>query len=112
MCCFSWCPCQSCFNQCLRLPAGGMLKAINNELSSKYQLEKMMDLKNGPTQIGTMVTVAAPEVTEVLAAAGFDWLFIDGEHGALGVSEVQLAFGGFREGFRFFMFSKIFYLRL
>lgn len=66
-----------------------MLKAINNELSSKYQLEKMMDLKNGPTQIGTMVTVAAPEVTEVLAAAGFDWLFIDGEHGALGVSEVQ-----------------------
>ncbi len=45
-------------------------------------------LKAGETLIGTMVTIPAPSVAEILADVGFDWLFIDGEHGALGTSDV------------------------
>ena len=30
--------------------------------------------------IGTIVTLASPEVTEILSTSGLDWLFIDGEH--------------------------------
>jgi 2-keto-3-deoxy-L-rhamnonate aldolase RhmA len=39
--------------------------------------------------IGTLVTLNAPEVAEILSLCRFDWLFIDMEHGALSVSEVQ-----------------------
>jgi 2-dehydro-3-deoxyglucarate aldolase/4-hydroxy-2-oxoheptanedioate aldolase len=39
--------------------------------------------------IGTLVTTAAPEVAEVLALAGFDWLFIDLEHGSLSIQNAQ-----------------------
>lgn len=37
-------------------------------------------LIEGELLIGTMVTLGAPEVAEILAAAGFDWLFLDAEH--------------------------------
>ncbi len=37
---------------------------------------------------GTMVTLPTPATSEILADAGFDWLFIDGEHGPLETSEV------------------------
>jgi 2-keto-3-deoxy-L-rhamnonate aldolase RhmA len=39
--------------------------------------------------IGTLVTLNAPEVAEILSLCGFDWLFIDMEHGALSTSGVQ-----------------------
>jgi len=39
--------------------------------------------------IGTLVTTASPEVAEVLALAGFDWLFIDLEHGSLSIRDAQ-----------------------
>jgi 2-keto-3-deoxy-L-rhamnonate aldolase RhmA len=41
--------------------------------------------------IGTLLTTASPEVAEVLALAGFDWLFIDLEHGSLSVHDAQRA---------------------
>src|SRR3974390_460076 len=41
--------------------------------------------------IGTLVTTAAPEIAEVLALAGFDWLFIDLEHGSLSIQDAQRA---------------------
>ncbi len=37
----------------------------------------------GDQLIGTMVTLGAAEVAEILALAGFDWLFLDAEHGVL-----------------------------
>jgi 2-dehydro-3-deoxyglucarate aldolase len=40
-------------------------------------------LRRGDTLLGTMVTLASPSAAEVLAGIGFDWFFIDGEHGAL-----------------------------
>ena len=46
-------------------------------------------LRQGDRLIGTMVTLASPEVTEVLASAGFDWLFLDAEHSTLAASDLQ-----------------------
>jgi 2-dehydro-3-deoxyglucarate aldolase/4-hydroxy-2-oxoheptanedioate aldolase len=40
--------------------------------------------------LGTIVTLSAPEVTELLAQLGFDWLFIDAEHSPLGMHEAQV----------------------
>jgi 2-keto-3-deoxy-L-rhamnonate aldolase RhmA len=39
--------------------------------------------------LGTLVTLAAPEVSEMLSLCGFDWLFIDMEHGTFSVADVQ-----------------------
>jgi 2-keto-3-deoxy-L-rhamnonate aldolase RhmA len=38
--------------------------------------------------IGTMVTLPEPAIAEILAGAGFDWLFVDGEHGPLETREI------------------------
>ena len=46
-------------------------------------------LRSGPPPIGTIVSVSSTEVAEVLVASGFDWLFIDLEHGALDVGDAQ-----------------------
>ena len=40
-------------------------------------------LKRGDTLLGTMVTLASPSAAEILSGIGFDWLFVDGEHGPL-----------------------------
>src|SRR5262245_30206653 len=40
-------------------------------------------LHRGETLLGTMLTLPSPAVAEVLAGLGFDWLFIDAEHGPL-----------------------------
>lgn len=42
----------------------------------------------GETLIGTMVTLPTATTAEILADAGFDWFFIDGEHGPLGTTEI------------------------
>lgn len=38
--------------------------------------------------VGTMVTLPVPAVAEILAELGFDWLFVDGEHGPLETREI------------------------
>lgn len=45
-------------------------------------------LLRGDKLLGTMVTLPTPSTAEILADAGFDWLFIDGEHGPLGTSDI------------------------
>jgi 2-keto-3-deoxy-L-rhamnonate aldolase RhmA len=45
-------------------------------------------LTGGETLLGTMVTLPGPTTAEILASIGFDWLFIDGEHGPLDVREI------------------------
>lgn len=45
-------------------------------------------LKRGEKLLGTMVTLACPAVAEILAHIGFDWLFIDGEHGPLDTGDL------------------------
>jgi len=45
-------------------------------------------LKNHELLLGTMVTLACPAAAEILSDVGFDWLFIDGEHGPLGTEDL------------------------
>jgi 2-keto-3-deoxy-L-rhamnonate aldolase RhmA len=47
-------------------------------------------LKAGKLQLGAGVSqLRSPEVARVLAAAAFDWAFIDTEHGGFGIETVQ-----------------------
>lgn len=43
----------------------------------------------GDLLVGTIATLAAPEVAEILAGLGFDWLFVDGEHAPLTARDAQ-----------------------
>lgn len=43
----------------------------------------------GETLIGTMLTLPAPEIAELMAEVGFDWLFLDAEHSPLNTREMQ-----------------------
>jgi 2-dehydro-3-deoxyglucarate aldolase len=43
----------------------------------------------GELLVGTLVTLPTPEVAEILAGLGFDWLFIDGEHAPIGARDAQ-----------------------
>ncbi len=38
-------------------------------------------IRNGDLLLGTVISIRSAEITEVLAQVGFDWLFIDAEHG-------------------------------
>lgn len=38
-------------------------------------------LHRGETIIGTLLSLPSPDVAELLAGSGFDWIFVDGEHG-------------------------------
>jgi 2-keto-3-deoxy-L-rhamnonate aldolase RhmA len=40
--------------------------------------------------IGTLLTLPSPEIAEICAEAGFDWLFLDMEHGLLDIKDVQM----------------------
>lgn len=40
-------------------------------------------LKDRELLLGTMVTLETPAAAEIFAELGFDWLFVDGEHGPL-----------------------------
>jgi len=46
-------------------------------------------MKNGEQLLGTLLSLPSPEVAEICAKAGFDWLFIDMEHGTLDFADVQ-----------------------
>ena len=46
-------------------------------------------LKDKRPCIGTIVGIPSPETAEVLSFVGFDWLFIDMEHGAFDILTVQ-----------------------
>lgn len=45
-------------------------------------------LIRGEKLLGTMVTLGSPTTAEILAEIGFDWLFVDGEHGPLETGEL------------------------
>ena len=48
-------------------------------------------LQGGKPILGTLLTVASTEVAEALALLGFDWIFIDLEHGSLSINDAQRA---------------------
>lgn len=45
-------------------------------------------VRSGERLLGTMLTLPSPAVAEILAGAGFDWLFIDAEHGPLETADI------------------------
>jgi 2-dehydro-3-deoxyglucarate aldolase/4-hydroxy-2-oxoheptanedioate aldolase len=45
-------------------------------------------LIRGERLIGTLLSLPAPELAEIASDAGFDWLFLDMEHGALDAGDV------------------------
>ncbi len=46
-------------------------------------------LKKGDLLTGILLSLPSPEIAETCASAGFDWLFLDMEHGLLGFPDVQ-----------------------
>ena len=46
-------------------------------------------MRSGERLLGTIVTLAAPEVAELMRIVGFDWLFLDGEHTPLEAVDLQ-----------------------
>ena len=46
-------------------------------------------LRLNETLIGTLVSLPAPDVCELLGSIGYDWLFIDAEHGAFNPQQAQ-----------------------
>lgn len=46
-------------------------------------------LKNRELTIGSWLQIGSPIVAEIMAQAGFDWLVVDMEHSAIGISEAQ-----------------------
>ncbi|GLH70254.1 2,4-dihydroxyhept-2-ene-1,7-dioic acid aldolase [Geothrix rubra] len=46
-------------------------------------------LRAGERLLGTLVQIPRPEVALRLARQGFDWLFLDGEHGGYGPAEAS-----------------------
>ena len=46
-------------------------------------------LRAGERLIGPMVTLSSPEVVELFAELGFDWLFIDAEHTPMEAAQLQ-----------------------
>ncbi len=45
-------------------------------------------LREGKMLVGTVLTMPSAAVAEVLSDVGFDWLFIDGEHGPMGIEAI------------------------
>ena len=45
-------------------------------------------LRQGERLIGTLLSLPSPELAEIASAAGFDWLFLDMEHGALDPGDI------------------------
>lgn len=52
-------------------------------------------MKNGEkfkkTMVGTLLSISAPQVAEIVAMSGFDWVLIDMEHSAISLESVQNA---------------------
>jgi 2-keto-3-deoxy-L-rhamnonate aldolase RhmA len=51
-------------------------------------------LRSGERLVAPLLTLNAPAVTEIMAAVGFDWLFIDAEHAPLEPFQMQALLQG------------------
>lgn len=49
----------------------------------------MKRLKEQQLLLGTMLTLPSPETAEMISKCGFDWLFLDGEHGPASMLDWQ-----------------------
>lgn len=49
----------------------------------------LSQINAGEQPIGTLITIDSAEVAEIMSMIGFDWLFLDMEHGNLSLQSVQ-----------------------
>ncbi len=61
---------------------------MTNQPDALLHLKKK--LKSGQTSYGVILQLPNPTVAAILAAQGFDWIWIDTEHGAVSVETAQL----------------------
>lgn len=64
---------------------------------SERSMKLKRRLRGGETTFGGWITVANPMIAEIMAGAGFDWVFIDTEHGGFsneGFQTCLTAFNG------------------
>jgi len=47
-------------------------------------------IKRGEPALGVSVMFPSPQIVEMIAHAGFDWVLLDCEHGSIGLSELEL----------------------
>jgi 2-keto-3-deoxy-L-rhamnonate aldolase RhmA len=69
-------------------------RIIQRNRVSENQKNFRTRLLSGERLIGTIVTFRAPEAAEILRLAGFDWLFLDSEHGPLDTGDLQALMQG------------------
>ena len=58
-------------------------------MEKNMNLNMRARLKRGDLLIGTLITIAAPAVAEIMAEVGYDWLFIDSEHASFNPQGAQ-----------------------
>lgn len=57
----------------------------------RYRMDARSWLRSGGTKLGTILTIDHPAITEIASLSGFDWLWIDGEHGGFSEPTASLA---------------------
>jgi 2-dehydro-3-deoxyglucarate aldolase/4-hydroxy-2-oxoheptanedioate aldolase len=55
-------------------------------------------LRGGELLLGTLISLPLPELAAAAASAGFDWLFLDMEHGAIGPEHLNAIFAALPAG--------------
>ena len=55
-------------------------------------------LKNNQFSIGSWLQLPSPDVAEILANSGYDWINIDSEHGAISIQELPNLFRSIEQG--------------
>lgn len=55
-------------------------------------------LKEAQSSVGSWLQINSPDVAELMAGAGFDWLCVDMEHGAIEVPDLPNLFRAIRNG--------------
>ena len=61
--------------------SGNVRVAKNRNREAESQMDARAWLRSGGMKLGTIVTIDHPAIVEIARLAGFDWLWIDGEHG-------------------------------
>jgi 2-keto-3-deoxy-L-rhamnonate aldolase RhmA len=76
-------------SRCRSHAAGALAGGDSGGDSGAVKTPFIQRLRTGQPLVGILLTTGSTEIAEVIQAAGFDWVFIDGEHGVMGPPEVQ-----------------------
>ena len=63
---------------------------------SARSLHLKQRLARGETTFGAWLSVSNPNIAEIMAGTGYDWVLIDAEHGPFGLEGLQVALMAFK----------------